>query len=234
MTRFANTMRLDLRVQLRSRMLPAVLINAVVLGLVFLALPLSFRRWLLAPTLLIGIGTTTFFFSAAILLQDKQTRVLDALRLSPITLAEYLGSKMLTLSALALVECSIVMAIGAHGVLVELPQLVTGIGLCSLMYTLAALCTAMPYSSLNQFLFPTGLVVSTLVQVPVLSVLGTAHWVGWALLPTGAVFNMVNSAFWPEQAWPTWLWVVSTMSWLGIGLWLCQRRAATHLRLSWR
>ncbi len=234
MTRFNHIMRLDMRVQLRSRMLPAVLANAIVLGLVFLALPPSFRRWLLAPTLFTGISATTFFFSAAILLQDKQTRVLDALRLSPITLVEYLGSKVLTLSALALVECSVLMALGAHGLLVEWPLLVTGIGLCSLMYTLAALCTAMPYSSLNQFLFPTGLVVSTLIQLPVLSVLGTAHWVGWALLPTGAAFNMVHSAFWPEQAWPAWLWVVSTMSWLGIGLWLCRRRAATHLPLSWR
>lgn len=234
MTRFAHVMRHDLRVQLRSRMLPAALVNALGFGLMLLALPLTFRRWLLAPTMLAGICTTAFFFAAAILVQDKQTRVLDALRLSPITLVEYLGSKVLTLSALALVECSVLVAMGAHGVQVELPLLLTGIVLCALMYTLAALCTAMPYRALNHFLFPTGVVAATLIQLPILSLFGTAHWAGWALLPTGAAFNMVNSAFWPEQAWPVSLWAVSALSWLGFGLWLCQRRAAAHLPLSWR
>ena len=84
MSRLASVLRLDVRLQARSRLYAIGIVVSVLMGLAgrFLFEPNS-ARLVLPIFYLLGIGGTTFMFGSSMLLLEKSQGTLQALRVSP-------------------------------------------------------------------------------------------------------------------------------------------------------
>ena len=130
MSLLSATLRLDVRIQARSRLYAIGIAVAVVLGMVARYVfddPQAGR--VLATLYLLGIGGTTYIYGASLLLLEKSQGTLQALRATPLTSNAYIGSKAVTLTTFALVESVIIYVIGFPGVEVRLWSLVLGVAI---------------------------------------------------------------------------------------------------------
>ena len=89
------------------------------------------------------------FFMGAILLLEKSQRVLHALAASPVSAAEYIGSKVISLGLLS-VLVALLLSLSAN--VRNLPLVLLGTALASVMFTLLGIIAATKITSLNQFL----------------------------------------------------------------------------------
>lgn len=233
MIRLLSTLQLDFMVQARSQMFHAVLLLSALSAAVLLMLPEHLMTPLLvAYVIMAGLTTTNFLFSSAMMLQDRHTDTLAALRLTPLNAWEYCGSKVVTLSTMSLIEGTM-LAAGGYKMAPNWPVLLLGIVLYSIVISLIAMLCAAPYKSFIKFLFPVGVTATVLVQLPALSLFSASDTMGrWILMPTSVPFNILVSAFDPQRAWPPEDWV------LGGGLWSLILMVVCGLRLqdlhNWR
>ena len=232
MSPLAATIKLDVTVQARSMLYSIGIAVAVVLGL--------FARFLIGPeyaaigvpTLyLLGLGGTTYFFGASIVLMDKTQGTLAALRVTPLTARQYLLSKLITLTAFAAVEGLIVQVVGFWGVPFDPLPLAAGVLVLGSMNTLVGLGQIAPHDSVLKFLIPGALVVGSIMQWPFLWPLGIGPSWAYYVIPTNAPFVLMLGAFEPLE---TWQWVyaiaMSAVSIAGLAWWT-GRRFRTHIGL---
>lgn len=228
MSRLIASITMDFRVQLKSHMLAGVLIPPMLFGGVMLMLPTgSIPPMALPFVILTGIVTTNMLFSSSLLLKERQTRTLDALRLSPLTVWEYTLSKLVTLSVLSIVEGG-VFAIAAIALSPNWPLLVLGIVLASVFLSLIGMIAAAPHQSLVTFLLPSGIACMVALQSPLWCLLTTPDTIGnWLLIPTAIPVNIMASAYDPSLAWPVEQWFLGSVGWSGLLLAGCGFRLRT-------
>ena len=111
------TLKLDVRLQARSKLYAIGIVVAILLGLAgrFFVHP-DYAGKLLAVFYLAGLGSTTYMFSASLVLLEKSQGTLLALRTTPLTSTAYIASKVITLTSFAALESAIVYAIAFFGV----------------------------------------------------------------------------------------------------------------------
>ncbi len=127
MSRLAATLRLDARLQARNRVY-------VIIGVVALALAFALRalftpdqlRFFMPLIALSGVGITAFVLVGVLLLLERLEGTLDVVLVSPLRPGEYLASKLLTVTALALVEGAVIAGI-AYGLGFSIPWLVLAV-----------------------------------------------------------------------------------------------------------
>ena len=130
MTRLAATLQTDVRVQLRNGFYLAT-------GFV-VACSITLLRWLpdditalLLPVVLLeNVLINTFYFVSALLLLERGEGTLSAQSITPLRGDEYLASKVITLTALSLVE-SLVIASAVTGLDSQLLMMSLGIALAA-------------------------------------------------------------------------------------------------------
>jgi len=230
MSRIAASIGLDVRLQARSRLYVIGVVVAVFMGvMVRFLVPIEHVGRGLTAFYILGLGSTTFMFGAAMLLLEKSEHTLQALRTSPLSPAEYVTSKALTLTAFSLVESAIIFAIAARGVPVNPALLVLGIGVLGVMSTLVGLGLAAAHDAVTSFLLPSGALVGMVAQLPFLTLIGFDTIVLWYLIPTQAPLLLIQAAFEPLAPWQ-WAYAAG-MSAVGIGVawWFCARRFRVHL-----
>ncbi|HKL98565.1 MAG TPA: ABC transporter permease [Mobilitalea sp.] len=92
------------------------------------------------------------FFMGAIVLFEKSQRVMNSIAVSPVSVAEYIISKVISLGIIGTIVGSIIaLASGADNIL----SIITGIFLGSVIFSLFGLMVASLVSSLNQFMVAT-------------------------------------------------------------------------------
>ncbi|WP_428267876.1 hypothetical protein [Haliangium sp.] len=231
MRRLVATLRLDVRLQARSKLYGIGVFVAVALGLMarFLVPAEHIGRGL-AGFYILGIGSTTYMFGAAMLLLEKSERTLEALRVSMITSRDYVLSKTITLTGFALVESAIVFAISGRGVSASYLLLLAGVAVLGALSTLVGLGLASSYDAVTRFLLPTGAFVASLMQLPVLALIGVGpDWL-WHLLPTCGPMLLMVAAFEPIEPWQ-WAYAASTSVAALLLAWLfCRARFRTFIR----
>lgn len=231
MNRLLSAMKLDLTVQLRNNLytigIAAGLITA--LALAWLVEPDQLFSYVPA-LLMIVVGGSTLLYVAAMILFEKDEGTLQAVRISPLRPAEYLWSKIITLSGLALLE-AVVMVGGAMAIMAftdtltlpHIPLLVAGILAISVLYTLVGIIMVVRYEKITDYLMPmAGLAV--IFQLPFLYFLG---WVTSPLLlaiPTSAPTMLMVGAYRPLTA-GEWLYGVGYTVALLAGLTIWAHRA---------
>lgn len=185
MSLIAATLKLDIRLQARSKLYAIGIGVALLLGLIgrFLFDPEHAGR-LLAAFYLLGIGGTTYVFSASLVLLDKSQGTLQALRTTPLTSTAYLSSKVVTLTSFAVLESAIVYAVAFVGAPLDLWLLATGVVSLGAFYTLVGLGQVASQDSVLAFLMPGALVVGSVLQLPVLYILDVGPALAWHLIPT--------------------------------------------------
>lgn len=120
--------------------------------LLLVSLPLSWKENATAILIYSDPAAMGLFFMGAIVLLEKSQRVTSFFAVSPLRALEYVCSKVLSLSAIALLVAT-VLAVAAKCSF--LPLLLLGTFLSSVMFTLSGMIIATKITSLNQFILAT-------------------------------------------------------------------------------
>ena len=203
MSRLVATLACDVRLQYRNGFYWAVAFLLAILLVVISQVPSLDWAPLLPPLVLGNLSMATFFFMAGLILLEKEEGTLEAQIVTPLTVGDYLTSKLVTLTGLSIVEHLFIVLIAVGFDFSPLP-LVVGVVLASALYCLAGFVAVVRYDSINELLFPS-IVWMTLFALPIL------HYAGlWTtgliyLHPFQAPLVILKGAFFPLQAWE-WLY----------------------------
>lgn len=204
------TFRTDFTVQVRNRLYQ--------IGMGVAALLAAAIGWLATPDnmgnsvpviLLLLLGGSTLLYVAGMILFEKDEGTLSAIIVSPLTVGEYLISKIVTLTGLATLE-GIVIVLGAALLMgvntlttFNTPVLLLGMLALGVIYTLVGIILVVRYESITDFLVPV-LFIASVLQAPALHFTGLIESTIWYVVPSTAQV-LIMSAAWEPLA--TWEWV---------------------------
>lgn len=223
---------LDVRLQSRARLYVIGIGVAVVTGVLVRALfPAEWLERALVAFLFLSTGGTTLLFGASMVLLERSEGTLLALRTSPLEIRHYLTSKVVTLTAFAVVESLVIYVVGAAPLSFAPLPLVLGLVLLNLLYALAGMALVAPHDNMTSFLMPSGLIAGAVLQMPAFWLIDVGPPELWYLFPSQAPLLLLLGAFEPLEPWQ-WayaLGVVGLATPLAIA-WATQR-FARHLGL---
>ncbi|HLG59118.1 MAG TPA: hypothetical protein VI485_27495 [Vicinamibacterales bacterium] len=170
MTRLAATVGADVRVQFRNGFYLATAFVVACSVVLLRWLPPESAALLLPVVLLENIVVNTFYFVSALLLLERGEGTFAAQSVTPLRADEYLASKVLTLTALSLVE-SLLIAAAVAGLDGRLVVMSIGITLAAVLFCLSGVALIVHYESINEFIMPSVLYTAVL-SLPVLGYFG--------------------------------------------------------------
>ena len=181
MTRLAATLQTDVRVQLRNGFYLATAFVVVCSIAPLRWLPNDVAALLLPVVLLENILINTFYFVSALLLLERGEGTLAAQSVTPLRNDEYLASKVITLTALSLVE-SLLIATAVTGLDPRLVMMSIGIALAATIFCLSGVALIVHYESINEFIMPSVLYTAVL-SLPILGYFGVGSREWYLLHP---------------------------------------------------
>lgn len=196
--RTLRALRLDLRLQWRQGFYGAYLFVIVVYVVILRALPPDVRGALLAPVLLSEAGVIGFIFAGTLLHRERGDGTLSALAVTPLTAAEYVTAKALSLAVLtAAASCAIAAGAlgapflqrGAGGV----PLLAAATAATALLFVCAGLAVATRFATIDRFVVWGGLGTG-LLGLAILPHFGIAESPAWLLLPSTPLLALMAAA----------------------------------------
>ncbi|MEE8586126.1 MAG: ABC transporter permease [Acidobacteriota bacterium] len=214
MNRLASALACDVRLQVRNGFYYAAAFVALVVAAVFSRLPLGEAKWILPALLFSNLMIGTFYFVGGLVLLEKAERTLDALVVTPLRPSEYLASKTLSLTGLALVENLIIVWL-AYGTDFQVLPALAGMALISILYALLGFAAVIRYDSINEYLLPS-FVYTLLISLPLIDYFG--FWRSWIfyLHPMQAPLILLKAAFLPVQAWEAVYGILYSALWIGL------------------
>lgn len=158
------------------------------------------------------LGIVGFYFIAGQIIFEKTERTIYALVVTPLTVAEYLISKLFTLTFLAWI-ISMIVVISSYGLEFNVLSFSLGVILMSLIVLLIGVIGVMPYNSISSFLLPSQLYF-LVINLPLLY-----YWGWWQnpllyLIPTQGALLLMKNAFTPIETWQLFYAVVYQLIWL--------------------
>ena len=221
MRRLLSTIRTDVRLQYRNGFYAAALFVTVVWIIVASQAPKADYGWLLPVLLLNNLIVGTFYFLGGLLLLEKREGTLEAQIVTPLRTWEYLSSKVITLTALALVENVVIVAV-LYGFGFQVLPLLAGAGCAAMMYTLLGFVAVARYDSINEYLFPSVLYTALLV-LPLLDYFGL--WTSWIYFahPLQAPLRLMRAAFEPIAGWQLLALLLYSILWIVVILFFSQK-----------
>lgn len=160
--RFRNLLLWDMKFQARYGFYLLYGLLTVFYLMLLFALPLSWKENAAAILIYSDPAAMGLFFMGAIILLEKSQRVTAFFAVSPLKVFEYVCSKVLSLSAIALL---VALVLAAAVKCRFLPYLLLGTFLSSILFTLLGMIIATKITSLNQFILAT-VPVEMVVFVP--------------------------------------------------------------------
>jgi fluoroquinolone transport system permease protein len=219
--------RLDLRLQWRYGFYyAAVFVTLVWLALLW-GLPARLQDVLVPLVVFVDLALVGFYFIAGMVLFEKGERTLAALTVTPLRFGEYLASKLITLTALAIVV-SLVVALLIAPLRFNVPLLVLGIFFAALLSLLVGFLSVLAYTSISSYLMPSQLWLLPLA-LPLLAYLG---WWGHPLLyllPNYGALLLLRGAFVGIAPWQVAYAVLYQAAWVMGLAWWSQRAFARHI-----
>ncbi len=230
MTRLLATMKLDFTIQQRNNLYTISIGLAILLTLIA---RFAFDRAMLTATLpamfVLGIGGTTYMFLAGMIIFEKNERTLNSLIVTPLTTWEYIASKGVTLTALALLEATIITAF-SYGLRINLFALYGGLLLLALLNLLISLGVVVRYDSVTDFLVPSFVIV-ILIELPLLMQIDLGPIVNaiWYAIPTTAPYLLLQAAYAPIAGWQIAYGILYSFLWLVPLAWWAYRAFQHHI-----
>ena len=214
MNRLASALAWDVRLQVRNGFYYAAAFVALVVVAVFSQLPLGEAKWILPALLFSNLMIGTFYFVGGLVLLEKAERTLDAQVVTPLRPIEYLASKTLSLTGLALAENLIIVWL-AYGTDFQVLPAVAGMALISILYALLGFAVVIRYDSINEYLLPS-FFYTLLISLPMIDYFG--FWRSWVfyLHPMQAPLMLLKAAFLPVQAWEAVYGILYSALWIGL------------------
>ncbi|WP_228552242.1 fluoroquinolone export ABC transporter permease subunit [Gracilibacillus salitolerans] len=182
----------DVRFQFRHGFYAAyALVSVIYIGLLLLV-PASYVEQTSVLIIFTDPSVLGFFFVGGLVLLEKDQSIFNTLFVSPIRIHDYLISKVLSLTLLAMVSSSIIFFVVHQHHVDYLPFLIA-VMFCSIFFTLLGILLAARVDSVNMFLYTSPLIV-IVFYLPLLSFFNITDSVLFYLLPTQAVLVLLEGA----------------------------------------
>ncbi|MCB0568249.1 MAG: ABC transporter permease [Phaeodactylibacter sp.] len=199
MNNLAISIRWDLIRQVRYNILASAVVVNLLYVLIMLNLPEGDYDWLAIFLIFndpMGLG---LMFVGALYLFEKSENTLQALNVTPLRHWQYLLSKVLTLSAIALAG-SLVIGWAAYGWWFHYGYFLPGAGLSATMFTMLGICVAVHCRTFNDYLLrAVGVILP--MALPLLNYFGITESLWWYLLPSQASIILLEASFEPVEGW---------------------------------
>ena len=196
--RLANAIKYDLRLQFRHGFYYAYLIVCIVYIAVIRSLPIEIRQQALAVTLLTDPAILGFLFLGGIILLEKGQKTLEGIFITPIRMGEYIWSKVISLTVLALLS-SFLITVASVGFSFNPFWLFLGIGLTSVLFIFLGFTLVSYTKTINGYLLssPIYFVVATM---PLLDYFKVQESPLFCIIPTQSTLTLIDAAFVPKPA----------------------------------
>jgi fluoroquinolone transport system permease protein len=153
-SRLTSTLRLDAQLQARNKVYLIIGVAAFAFAFAFDALLTPDQLQFFMPVLIMyGVSMTTVFLVGVLLLIERSQGTLSVVMVSPLRPAEYLASKLITLTVLALVE-SAIMAVVAYGLGFSFAWFVLAVVMRASMGVAVGIAVGVRFRSITRFLVP--------------------------------------------------------------------------------
>ncbi len=196
MTRLTATLRLDTRLQARNKVYLVIIGAAIGIASVLRGVFAPEQLQFFMPMLVLGGTTaTTVFLVGILLLLERTEGTLDVVLVSPLRPGEYLASKLITLTGLALVESALIAGI-AYGLNFSVPLIVLAVFLRAALGVAVGIALAVRFRSLMRFLPPV-IAVSVAFDLPNVWYLNLWPSPLFYALPTMPSLLLAKAAFLP-------------------------------------
>lgn len=201
MRRLLATIRLDLTTQWRNRLYLIGILTAIGFGVgINLGVPDDYLPTVLPLFALITFGGTAILYVMGMTLFEKDEGTLDAQSVTPLSVNEYMSSKIITLTFLAVVE-GVITVIVATGLAGYNPLLyVAGLISMGIINTFVGFIIIVRYKSITDAFVPL-LPVALILESPALHFLGILEGLWWYLLPTTPASILMWAAWNPVPTW---------------------------------
>jgi fluoroquinolone transport system permease protein len=152
------------------------------------------------PMVILGnLNLTTFYFMAGLLLLEKGEGSLAAQVTTPLRSWEYLSAKVLSLSALAVVE-NVIITIALVGWKFNYLSVILGTLLAGSIFCLVGFLTVIRYDSINEFLIPS-LFFMLITGLPILAGFLFPDSFIWYGHPVYGTYKLIQSGFSAQMFW---------------------------------
>lgn len=212
----------DLRLQLRYQIITVAVAITALYCLVFQLVPDSVLDRLTVVLIFSDPTTIGFLFVGVLVLFERGAGTLQAVVVSPLSPAQYLWSKAISLTAVA-VFCAIVMAaVGQRGFGFNVPILVVSTALTSVLLVFIGFGAVVRVRSVNAYLVvvPVFLLPLTLPLLPVLEILESPLFY---VIPTTGSLVLLDAAVADRAVWE----IVYGLGFLLVAIAVAQRWALT-------
>lgn len=225
MKRLLATLRRDVVLQVRYRLYAVSGFVVVVWGVLLSLLPVAARTEtaVVVPAFVVfNLIVTTFYFVGALVLLEKDEGMLAAIVTTPLRDAEYLFSKVITLTALGVAE-SLLVVVLLFGARFRWELLLAGTALLGTLYVLAGFLAVARHDALNEWLLPSVPVVMFLM-LPLLAHFGLVDRRWFWLHPAAPGLLLLQAACGPSSAGEIAYGVLGSLAWLAAGFAWARRR----------
>jgi fluoroquinolone transport system permease protein len=188
--RFAASVAVDVRLQYRNGFYAATAVVVAVSILLLRWLPAEASRLVLPAVIVTNVLTNTFYFVSGLLLLERIEGSFTARAVTPLRPGEYLASKLVTLTALSLVE-SLLIAVASFGMEARPAAVAAGVVSCAVLFCLAGVAVVARYDSVNEFLMPS-VVYAALLTLPLLGVFGIGSPAWYLLHPVQGPLSLMQ------------------------------------------
>ena len=196
MNRLAATLLLDVQLQARYKVYIIVLAAALAVSAALNSLFTSAQLHFFMPILILGgVSMTTVFLVGVLILLERNEGTLDVVFVSPLRPREYLASKLISLTALALVE-SAIFAVVAYGMGFSIGWLVLSVVMRGAMGVAVGIAVGVRYRSITHFLLP-AIAASLVFDLPNLWYLEIWPSAGFYIWPSMPPLILAKAAFMP-------------------------------------
>ncbi len=167
--RLWNSLKKDIRIQFRHGFYFVYLILCAVYIAILFALGEQARAIMHSLFIFEDPATMGYIFVGGMVLLERQERSLQTVFISPLSISDYLASKVLSINLLSL-SAALLISLFMKGISFNVLLLIWGISLTSPVFTLLGLALSTRFKSLNSMLMITG-VAAGLINAPLI-----AYW----------------------------------------------------------
>ncbi len=228
MNKLVISLRWDFLRQLRYNIIASAVVVNVLYVLILLNLPEGDYGWLAIFLIFndpMGLG---LMFVGALYLFEKSENTLQALSVTPLRTWQYLASKVISLSLVALAG-SLVIAWAAYGWYFNYAAFLLGAGLSAALFTLLGISVAAYCRNFNDYLLrAVGLILP--MVLPFLNFFGFTDTYLWYLLPSQGSLLLLDAAFGPVAGWKLAYALLYLLAW-NAGAFLLAVRILKHQTL---
>lgn len=214
MRRFLACIKADIYIQIKYGFYAVYGIVTIVYILLLKQAPIASLKTLVPMIVFSDPSMLGFFFIGGLVLLEKGENTLEYIAATPLRISEYLISKMISLSLLALLA-SFTVTLCSYPDDIHLGQLTIGIVLTSFFFILVGFIAVARFNTVNEYML-SSIIYITFLFLPLLDYFGL--WRSWIfyLFPTQAGLVLIGGAFQPLASWKVAYSIGSLLLWIGV------------------